>query len=839
MPDFIGEAVDRVAVEIRAGMVADEGDGTSALLLGMPERLRGLRSRLITAFGEAYEQALARSFVDEVPARSGDSGAAAEAGMLTGRLKLVDDDSLQDILLAAEMVRKIQNALEREMDQRAEVYWGMRLRLAQICGSTDYSEDANLFGIRGVIDSLVSAAAQCVNDHKVRRALLRAMLGCLSEAILECYREVNEFLVREQVLPGIVSAIHYLMSHGKQLSSHFSGLDEREISSSDTVNRLLQSLLRQESNPLARQWASALGNATNESMMINGAGVGAAPIPRTGPGADPVGAGGLAGLPGFQRAQPGAMAQVAGEFTSSGIPLIAGALPQTSAAFGSSASIDGTLKSALMDFLARAARGPKEDRQFIAQMLSEPREHLFDSALEMPPSPGLLRVLGERQRAAADADGNESSPVGFGYDEALKAQAHPLDALTADFVESVFESVTAEPAISGAARAEIARLQPAALKAAVLDRTFFASRVHPMRRLLDRVTQAARDPGIDSSDGSEFVRELHDLVNSLNDNFSDDLRTVETMIARVDDLADRYAGTARNEEAIDTRVLERSERELVAAALTSAELERRIPSTTPPFIQDFLRRWWRRALIESHVGEKTGEESWTHRLDTADQLIWSVSAGFAQEVARLRRILPLLVRTLILGARDAGMPDTHRDAFLDALMNLHRRIIAHWRDAAEAVQPGAAKPGPAGVAGSPDLARDMSGETENLVVTRQADPEELPAAEAATPGAADADADADADRYSKAYCERLADSLVEGAIVEFISSDVAGNAIWQPLRLSWVSPQRMIFLFTARLTRARQMNRTALVEGLENGTARLVEEGSSYLDRTIAAVAGT
>jgi hypothetical protein len=258
------------------------------------------------------------------------------------------------------------------------------------------------------------------------------------------------------------------------------------------------------------------------------------------------------------------MAQVAGEFTSSGIPLIAGALPQTSAAFGSSASIDGTLKSALMDFLARAARGPKEDRQFIAQMLSEPREHLFDSALEMPPSPGLLRVLGERQRAAADADGNESSPVGFGYDEALKAQAHPLDALTADFVESVFESVTAEPAISGAARAEIARLQPAALKAAVLDRTFFASRVHPMRRLLDRVTQAARDPGIDSSDGSEFVRELHDLVNSLNENFSDDLRTVETMIARVDDLADRYAGTARYEEAIDTRVLERSERERVA-----------------------------------------------------------------------------------------------------------------------------------------------------------------------------------------------------------------------------------------------------------------------------------
>ena len=833
MPDFIGEAIDRVAVDIRAGMVADDAQGSAALLLGLPERLRGLRARLVTTFGEAYEQALARSFADESVARPAEGAAGTEAGMLTGRLKLVDDDSLQDILLAAEMVRQIQNALEREMDQRAEVYWGMRLRLAQICGTTDYSEEANLFGIRGAIDALVSAAANCINDHKVRRALLRAMRGCLTEAILECYREINEFLVREQVLPGIVSAIHYLVSHGKQLSSHFSGLDEREISSSDTVNRLLQSLLRQESNPLARQWASALGNATNQSMGMNGAGAMVAPASRTGPGADHAASGGLAGLPGFQRVQSGVAGQGAGEFTSGGIPLIAGGLPDAAAGFGADASIDGTLRAAMMDFLARAARGPKEDRQFIAQMLSEPREHLFDSALEMPPSPGLLRVLGERQRAAAEAD----SEIGFGYDEALKAQAHPLDALTADFVESVFESVTAESAISAAARAEIARLQPAALKAAVLDRTFFASRVHPMRRLLDRMTQAARDPGIDSSDGSEFVRELHDMVSSLNETFSDDLRTVEAMIDRVDDLADRYAGTARNEEAIDTRVLERSERELVAAALTSAELERRIPSSTPPFIQDFLRRWWRRALIESHVGEKTGEASWTHRLDTIDQLIWSVSAGFAQEVTRLRRILPLLVRTLILGARDAGMPDAHRDAFLDALMNLHRRIIAHWRDAVEAAAPSPTMVGTAtagiDAGADADLSLHPTGEAESPLATRMAVPPEVPPAETAMP------ADADADRYSKAYCERLADSLTEGSIVEFISSDVAGNAIWQPLRLSWVSPQRMIFLFTARLTRARQMNRPALVEGLENGTARLVEEGSSYLDRTIAAVAGT
>ncbi len=811
MPTLIGDLVDRVAGELALSMAAEVAPTASATRdVGalVAERLRRMRSPLLAAFAERYD---AVSALLSVPERVSNLQAEAQTrddgpGTQTDRLKLVDDESLQKLLQREDLVRITQSALQHDNDRWAEVYWGMRLRVAHISHATDFSEDANPFRIRDVVDALIESIARFIPQSSERYPVIRAMRDSLGNALFECYREINEFLLKERVLPGIVNAVGYMASHGRQLSTHFSGLEQREAESAGTVHLLLQTLLRQEGNPMARQWASMLGNATNPAAIAQDAAFDASKGPRAGR----IGAG-----PGM----PGSVG-LAGSMGSG-----AGLVGQQGEAF------DTVLKAAMMDFLARAARGPKEDHQFVAQMLSEPKQYLFDSAMALPPTPELVKALDERQRQAIET--GDAPAASFGYDEAVKSQAQPLDALTAEFVQSVFDLVLLEVGISAGARLEIARLQPAALKAAVIDRTFFARRDHPMRRLLDRLTQAARDPGIDSADGSEFVDELHDLVSSLNERFTDDLRVIDETVAEVDALVERHAGSADPEDVIDTRELERSERELVSNASASAELEQRIPSTAPPFIQDFLRRWWKRALVEAQVEEKTGEDSWDHRLETVEKLIWSSNPGHAEEISRLRAILPLLVRTLILGMRDAGMPETHRDAFLDALMNLHRRIISNWRAAAEAAA--------AAVAAAASAADVSPGQA--VATGAVSDPLQTPADDtssgAAAPGTALAPGEASSDRYGRAYCERLADSLAEGAVVEFISADVAGNAIWQPLRLSWVSPQRMIFLFTARLTRARQVPRDALVEGLETGTARLVEEGSSYLDRTIAAVAGT
>jgi hypothetical protein len=53
----------------------------------------------------------------------------------------------------------------------------------------------------------------------------------------------------------------------------------------------------------------------------------------------------------------------------------------------------------------------------------------------------------------------------------------------------VFDYILDDRAIAETVKSELARLQIVAIKAALLDRTFFA-RAHPMRRFLDSVAEA-------------------------------------------------------------------------------------------------------------------------------------------------------------------------------------------------------------------------------------------------------------------------------------------------------------------------------------------------------------
>jgi Protein of unknown function (DUF1631) len=75
--------------------------------------------------------------------------------------------------------------------------------------------------------------------------------------------------------------------------------------------------------------------------------------------------------------------------------------------------------------------------------------------------------------------------------------------------------------------------------------------------------------------------------------------------------------------------------------------------------------------------------------------------------------------------------------------------------------------------------------------------------------------------------------LERGAIVEFSDSDGVVRA-----KLSWISPGRTLYLFTAHGAKARQVSPGDLRTALREDRARLVEEGRAVVDRALAAVAG-
>jgi hypothetical protein len=507
---------------------------------------------------------------------------------------------------------------------------------------------------------------------------------------------------------------------------------------------------------------------------------------RGGPGG--AGAGGAAG-PGI----PGAPGH--------GVPMPPGALP------GLPAGITISQAMALKDLLPGATGspidvgaivgalldGPPATRRHGARMLANPDASLFSRAMATPPPAELLARLSELQSVGGAGAAAGPGDLAAVVDDLARTRDHPLDQLTGELVAVVFDFVLHDRDVPDAVKAEIARLQIVAFKAALLDRSFFARREHPLRELLSAVTDAGADPQLDGGPESRFVTGLRAIVDEVLAGFSDDLAVFdaarERLAAHVAEL-DEEAAKAVEDLASDLAETERGEEIRARAA---AEVARRTPQGAPAFVERFLADTWTRALADAERHGGTGDAGWDARLALVDDLVWSVEPKQAADVPRLMAMLPKLVPALNRGMKAVDVPADAQRAFLDELMQAHTELLQAARSKRPPPPPPARPAAPAPSA--PPTA-----------------PETLAAPELA------------------------ADStlgLERGAVVEFTDVEPPVRA-----KLAWISPKRTVYLFTARGAKARHISPSELAGALREGRARRFADGGTVIDRALAAAVG-
>ncbi len=88
---------------------------------------------------------------------------------------------------------------------------------------------------------------------------------------------------------------------------------------------------------------------------------------------------------------------------------------------------------------------------------------------------------------------------------AVAAQiSNPADAISVDVIGLLFDYIFRDPTIPESTRALFGRLQVPIVKAALLDRAFFADKKHPARMLLDHLADAAVGAANDDAYRAEF-----------------------------------------------------------------------------------------------------------------------------------------------------------------------------------------------------------------------------------------------------------------------------------------------------------------------------------------------
>jgi hypothetical protein len=446
----------------------------------------------------------------------------------------------------------------------------------------------------------------------------------------------------------------------------------------------------------------------------------------------------------------------------------------------------------LLDALTRIQRG-----DFASAAVSASGEHEAGSAAPfgaaVAGSTNLLHQL-------------KTSDVGAGM--------NPLDRMTLDIIAMLFDELFDDPKVPNAIKALIGRLQIPMLKVAIADKTFFSTKSHPARKLLDAVGDVALRLPADFSDTNPLFARIERLLQHLVDDYREEL----PIFTKVHDellalMAEEDLRIEQEAQVQAKRVEELEQLSLARAAAQKEVLARVRVRELPPAVLNFIAQEWIKLLLLVHAKDGGESGAWSEALIAMDELIWSVEPKNGNEERRkLASLIPSLVKRLTAGLQRAGTDDGVRAGFFAELMQCHMQALS----AAPRAVPKAAVAAPATAQSSaPIKAESAPAQAATAAVPQAAGT--APAQEAgesldfATPitvqnpfgggevAVDDVDLDFTAEVIAGAKAKREAsirraiDNLKTGHWIEFRDPQNEGKT--KPGRLIFISPQKTRYLF--------------------------------------------
>lgn len=245
------------------------------------------------------------------------------------------------------------------------------------------------------------------------------------------------------------------------------------------------------------------------------------------------------------------------------------------------------------------------------------------------------------------------------------------EAATIDALALIFEAIFASEQLPAAIKSILSSLQIPLLKAAMLDGTFFSEEQHPARQLLDKMARASLGLPADVSHTHPLCASLQTIASNLRTEFSRDLQVFAHYDRELDTLITSRTQVATEIAADYQPLLAAFEQHNQARWRSRKIIEQSCPPETPVQIRQFLDQHWLRRLQQAWLeGGEQGSE-WLGSIKLVEELVWSVQPKTEIDARKgLAKILPDMLKQLNTGMEKIAMPETERNAFLDACFAL-------------------------------------------------------------------------------------------------------------------------------------------------------------------------
>jgi hypothetical protein len=381
-----------------------------------------------------------------------------------------------------------------------------------------------------------------------------------------------------------------------------------------------------------------------------------------------------------------------------------------------------------------------------------------------------------------------------------------------------------------AVRSSLKALEPVLVKLSEQDGRLFSERHHPARLFLDRMTHRslaysnAEAPGY-----ARFQKSFDNAVSVLTGGLGD-AATFARILRKLDDAWGREEAEQRQRAAEAAKgLLHAEQRNLLAQRLSKQFAERLEDLEIPEMVNAFLRGPWAQVVAEAQLNFADGSVDPGGYHGLVEDLVWSVQLRLTRRNrARLVQMVPDMLVKMRRGLELISYPQERMAVFFDALISFHEQVFDSVRA---------------------PLSRDKEtlsdtlsalGDGESATIDSHADDFWMVNSEASDSGFLEDD-DLEhappAQRLSAAGEPEQAFWSVDGLTTgSWVDLALAGN--WVRAQLTWVSPQRTLFMFISGSGMAHSMSRRTIDRLKASLLIRLVSDGR-VMDNALDAVAKT
>jgi Protein of unknown function (DUF1631) len=263
-------------------------------------------------------------------------------------------------------------------------------------------------------------------------------------------------------------------------------------------------------------------------------------------------------------------------------------------------------------------------------------------------------------------------------EELRRTATGSLDHMVIDVVGSLFDQILADPKIPPQMARHIARLQLPVLRAALGDSTFFSSRRHPVRRLVNRMASlAVAFEDFSEGPGEHFLSLVRDLVDEIVSGDFDQMALYEQTLDKLETFVAEQAQRDVEANSKASSLLDQKETDLLLQQRFMQQLHGALaPVAMDDFLRQFLTQVWSQALMKAASIHGADSDTARRMRLAGRDLVMSVQpkGSPADRKAFLVR-LPHLMKDLNEGIALIGWPEAAKKDFFDKLMPAHARSL--------------------------------------------------------------------------------------------------------------------------------------------------------------------